>query len=179
MVLQHLKYFEIDYFESVYKPVQAAAVVASVERKVDLKRTSFSASGMSMQDFSVWFSNEFNKGIIYDQSFNKTLIYAEIRDATYVEVCNSISRHLNTEIVDLGNTIFIGKVKLDDMGVFIRKIKGVRVEDLKAMVASFGGGEGTALKGHVTSDGVVFLFDKAQSLLPFSYIQWQFLCGSS
>ena len=132
------------------------------------RRTSFSAQGMTIQDFAVWFSKEFGKGIIYESSFNNRKIYAEIRNGTATEISNAVARHLSTELVDLGNTIFIGAIKLDDMGVFVKKVKGVKVADLRAMVASFSGAEGSGLKGHVTDDGVVFLFDKEQGLLPFA-----------
>lgn len=156
---------EIDFFKSVYKPVLATK--ANLENSVDLgKRISFSAQGMKIQDFAVWFSKEFNKGIIYSNSFNDRLIFAELRNATQQEICNSVARHLNTGIVNLGNTFFIGALTLNDLGVFVKRIKGVKIEDLRTVVKNLTAEK--QVEGHVTDDGIVIIVDDESSLLAYS-----------
>lgn len=159
---------QVDYFRSVYKPVLETVSTSGEDFEGSFKKVTFSADGMKIRDFAIWFTEQFNKGFVYEEALNEKLIHAEVKDTTELELINVISRHLNVEAITVGNTVFLGKVERDDKAVFIRKVKGVKVEDLRTIVENLSGSEGSALKGHVTSDGIVFMFDTERSLKPFA-----------
>jgi type II secretory pathway component GspD/PulD (secretin) len=156
---------DVDFFESVYKPI-IGTEKTKASTDLESKRLSFSAKGMKINDFAIWFSKEFGKGIIYSSAHNDKLIYAELREASQQEICNAVARHLNTGMVDLGNTFFIGELSLNDVGVYVKRVKGVKIEDLRKVVANLTSEK--SVEGYVTDDGIVVVIDTESSLLAYS-----------
>jgi hypothetical protein len=54
---------DIAFFKSVYKPILATPQTETAKQIQDSKRISFSAEGITMKDFAIWFSREFDTKI--------------------------------------------------------------------------------------------------------------------
>lgn len=159
----------IDFLNSVYRPVLDDEFLKKTKDiQEDLKRVSFSANEMKMSDFASWFADRFNMGLIYNDDLSGKTINAELRDANKYEICNAVARYFNTDITDLGTTFFIGEQKLSDSAVLVRKVRGVKVEDLKGILNSLQSRGSQSSQGHVTSDGVIWMFNTVEALQPFN-----------
>ena len=148
---------------NIYKTVINETKI--VKSKEDFKQITFSARQMSIKDFAVWFSDTYSIGFIYSENLSIKKIDLELKDASIIEVVNSVARFLNTDVIQLDNSYFVGEQKASDNGVLVKKVRGVSVEDLKLIMESVTNQEGSK-SASVTSDGVVFLIDKEQNLRP-------------
>ena len=99
-------------------------------KKKELKRITFSAKGLTVEDFSVWFSNTFSKGIVFHEVLRIKKISAEFVEATEPEIISLVSKMFNMESNRLGNTYYIGEFKQEDRGVLVRHVYGQSVKDI-------------------------------------------------
>ncbi len=155
----------IEFFKSVYSPDNEQLFV-NQSQTLEFKKVSFSAQGITIQDFSVWFAKEFAQGLIFSNVFNDQKLYLELRNASAEDVCNSVARHLNTSFTSLGSTYFIGERQLKELAVYVKKVRGAKVTDLRNIITGLTGDGGA--KGNVSDDGIVFLLDTQESLLSFA-----------
>ncbi len=130
-------------------------------KKKELKRITFSAKGLTVEDFSVWFSNTFSKGIVFHEVLRIKKISAEFVEATEPEIISLVSKMFNMESNRLGNTYYIGEFKQEDRGVLVRHVYGQSVKDIIRIINSVSADKGSST---VTNAGVVIMVDRESIL---------------
>lgn len=93
-------------------------------------KLSLSANDMPFSVFARVLSDEFDVGLVFSESLSKKTITAEFKNTLLHDVLNVVSRQLDTELVKVGNTYYIGKLRSQDRGIFVRKVFGYNNKDL-------------------------------------------------
>lgn len=85
---------------------------------------------MPFLSFVRWFSDSTHKGVIFPPDLEKQVITGEFKNATADELISTIARRLDTSVVYIGNTVYLGKLTKDDRGVLCRKIRNFESKSL-------------------------------------------------
>lgn len=80
--------------------------------------------------FSRVLSDQFNIGLVFSEKLFQKTITAEFKETGLEDVLNVVSRQLNTDVVQVGNTFFVGKLRPEDRGIFVRKVIGYTNKEL-------------------------------------------------
>lgn len=128
---------------------------------LDLKKYSFSASDMPLPLFIRLFSDKTGTGIIYSAAADSYKITAEFKNNTPDEIMSMIARRFDFELVKSQNTYYLGNLKPEDKGIFVKKVGGYTQENLQSAVAVFLSEFG---KVFVQKDGVVIVSDREKVL---------------
>ena len=150
-------------FKNVYKSVLDSR--EAVEDSQISKKITFSVRQISIRDFAVWFSDTYDIGFVYSENLVDKKLDLELKEADINEVVNSVARYLNVDALPLGNSYYVGEQKPSDNSVLVKKVRGVNIEDLRRLMSSITGKEGSSTAS-VTEDGIVFMIDKEQNLQP-------------
>lgn len=123
-----------DPFRTLY-----SADVLQQKQSQELERPvllSLSAFKMSLSVFSRILSDKYNIGVVYAETLSDKQITGEFKNTDLQSVLNVLSRQLNVDIVRVGNTYFIGPLRPEDRGCFVRRVLGYDKESLQAISGS-------------------------------------------
>lgn len=126
-----------------------------------VKTYSFSAQEMSLPLFIRWFSDKTGAGVVYANEADNFRITCEFKNNTPDEIMNMISRRFDFELVKQNNAYYLGKLKPEDRGMYVKKIKGYSQEEITAAITVFLSEFG---KCYVQKDGVVVVSDREKVL---------------
>lgn len=118
---------------------------------------TLSANQMPLAHFCRILSDTFNVGIVYSDTLNSKVVTAEFKNTDIDTVFTVLSRQLSVDLVQIGNTYYLGQLKDEDRGIFIRKVLSHDEENLKNIIESLMSAQG---KGKVLSGRVVLVSDK-------------------
>ena len=135
--------------------------VSRSEKKVEEKRVTVSFADISVFDFSIWFSTNFNKGIVFSEAVRRKKLTAEFSSATESEVVSILAKSLELDSNLLGNTYYVGEFSEADRGVLVRYMPTYSVDTLTSSVKSFTGEKG---RFYVTPECVVIVADRESVL---------------
>lgn len=100
------------------------------------KRVTASFKSQTIYDFSIWFANEFKKGVVFEESIKNREISAEFVEATEQEIINLVAKMFEKESNKINNTYHIGSFKQEDRGVLVRYVEGLSVDDTNKILTS-------------------------------------------
>ncbi len=141
-----------DLTRSQLEKIQGQKVIASFRKQ-------------ALTDFSIWFTNTFEKGIVFEESLRTKTISAEFHNATEKEIINIVSKMFDLESNRLGSTYYIGKFRQEDRGILVRQIQTLSIEDIEKVVQSVNANQG---KVSVTETGVLVVADRESVLTRIS-----------
>ncbi len=128
--------YENDPFRLLYHPASAKGIYQFSASKSDSPSLTLSAHLMPFSVLSRVLSDTYCIGVVFsDKLFHKT-ITAEFKNTELKDVLNVISRQLNTDVVQVGNTYFVGKLRPEDRGILVRKVIGYTNRELQESVKS-------------------------------------------
>ncbi len=132
----------------------------SREKQVNNKYT-FSASNMNFREFSFWFVRKTGKGLVYSRELDEKTISVEFFNANIEEIINAIAQRFDVKYELNGNTYFIGNLKDEESSYYVRKVNGLKYEDLKTGLETL---KTTKSKLYLTSQGILFYNDRASNI---------------
>lgn len=101
-------------------------------------------------------SDDFGVGLVYADSLSDKTVTAEFKEADFSSVLDVISRQIDSEIVKVGNTFFVGKLRPQDQAVLFRRVYGYKPDELLTLIQSHLSSSG---KCSALSSGVVTVSD--------------------
>lgn len=128
--------YENDPFRLLYLPSNTKSLTNLTSDKPDLPSLTLSAHLMPFSVFSRVLSDTFNIGLVFSEKLFKKTITAEFKSTSLDDVLNVVSRQLNTDVVHVGNTYFVGKLRPEDRGILVRKMIGYTNKELQQAVKS-------------------------------------------
>ena len=151
---------EHDPFVKLYniKPVSKKPLSSDNGKSLSL---TFSAKNMPLSAFCRIVSDKTNVGIVFNSSLSNSLISGEFKDSNVGEVLNVISRQLNVECLRVGATYFLGKIRPEDRGVLVKKVRGFNPDELKTSISTLLSDVG---KVEAFSSGIVVVSDREHIL---------------
>lgn len=125
----------------------------------DVKKStiSLSANQMPLPHFCRIISDSFNVGIVFSENLNDKTISAEFKSSDIDTVFTLLSRQLGVELVQLGNTYYLGTPKDEDRSIFIKKVLSYDNSDLDQIISTLISSSG---RGKVLSGKIVVITDK-------------------
>lgn len=158
---------EDDPFSSLYKsaPLSSLKKSTSDPSFSSSPKLSLSANDMPFSVFARVLSDQFNVGLVFSESLSKKTITAEFKNTLLSDVLNVVSRQLDTELVKVGNTYYIGKLRTQDRGIFVRKVFGYNNKDLQESCKGVLSDQG---KVSVIGSGIVAVTDVESVLVRVS-----------
>lgn len=125
------------------------------------QKFTFSASNMNFREFSFWFVRKTSKGLVYSKEMDDKLISVEFFNATIEEIINAISQRFDVKYELSGNTYFIGNLKDEESSYYVRKVNGLKYEDLKTGLETL---RTTKSKIYISQQGILFYSDRASNI---------------
>ena len=145
-----------DPFERLYSSADAVLVPETVGAAVGSESISLSAYMMPLSLFTRILSDKFGVGMVYSETLADKTISGEFKNSDLQSLLNVIARQLQVDIVRVGNTFFIGSLRPEDRGVYVRRVIGYSASELTGIVQALLSQQG---KCNVTSDSVVVVAD--------------------
>ena len=155
-----------DPFLELYKIPSTSSTVNN-SRLRNRHTVSVSFNQMPFLSFVRWFSDSTHKGVIFPVDLEKQYITGEFKNATADELISTIARRLDTSVVYIGNTVYLGKLTKDDRGVLARKIRNFDSKSLADALQIY-----LSESGKIKFLGDHILFPIMQSLLLNYRIFW-------
>lgn len=128
--------YENDPFRMLYSPSEASSVSVSLSSVKPLPTLTLSAHLIPFSVFARVMSDTFNIGLVFSEKLFQKTITAEFKETGLEDVLNVVSRQLNTDVVHVGNTYFVGKLRPEDRGILVRKVIGYTNKELQDTVRS-------------------------------------------
>ena len=149
-----------DPFRSLYNPDNRTYFKESFSAE---KKTvvTLSANQMSVPAFCRILSDDYNVGVVFSSSLLSKTITAEFKESDLDTVFNVLSRQLDSDVVKVGNTYYIGPLKDDDRSFLVRKVLSHNPADLESFLTTILSSTGRA---KVLSGRVLIVSDKAFNL---------------
>ena len=136
-------------------------VQKQTSNKKSNEKYTFSASNMNFREFAFWFVRKTSKGLVYSSEMDEKLISVEFFNATIEEIINAISQRFDVKYELNGNTYFIGNLKDEESSYYVRKVNGLKYDDLKTGLETL---KTTKSKIHITQQGILFYSDRASNI---------------
>ena len=131
----------------ISKPVLSQAEMA--------RHITLSCSSMPLIRFVRLFSDSYNVGVVFESSLSDSVVTGEFKDATFDDVFSVVSRQLGVDVVQVGNTYFLGELRPEDRGVLVRKVSGFSDEKLQQICTSLVSASGRS----TVQDSIVVITD--------------------
>lgn len=128
---------------------------------VSEEKYTFSATEMKFREFAFWFVRKTSKGFVYSNELDEKIISVEFFNATCEEIINAISQRFDVKYELNGNTYFVGSLKDEETSYLVRKINGLKYEDMKTGLETM---KTTKSKVYVTQQGILFYSDRASNI---------------
>lgn len=145
-----------DPFRELYNAA-ALKQVKSSKTIVDTRKLNLSANKMELPSFCRLLSDHFGVGIVFSDKLVNNVITAEFKDTDLNTVFTVLSRQLGVDVVNIGNTYYLGELREEDRGVLIRRVLSHDEENLQQLLETLKSGSG---KSKVLSGRVVIVADK-------------------
>ena len=126
------------------------------DKKNDFSSFSFSAYKMPVGTFFRVISDHFNVGLVFSESLQDKTISAEIKDSDLLSVLNVVSRQLSVDVVRVGNTFYVGSLRAEDRGFYVRSLPGYSKDELSSLGHSLISQSG---KVSAVTDGLIVITD--------------------
>lgn len=147
------------WLEFYTKDLSKIEVKKHVENEI--KKYSFSIQDMDLALFVRLFSDKTGAGIIYSVDADSFKFTAEFKGNTPDEIMTMLARRYDFELVKQGSTYYVGKLRPEDRGMFIKKIKGYDSVEIQEAVTIFLSDIG---KSYTQKDGVILISDRESVL---------------
>lgn len=145
-----------DPFAILYAPIEEGALSEAALSEIAPERITLSAYMMPLSLFTRILSDKFGVGMVYSEALADKAISGEFKDSDLQSLLNVIARQIQVDIIRVGNTYFIGPLRPEDRGVYVRKVIGYSPEELTGIVQALCSSQG---KCNVTTDSVVVVAD--------------------
>lgn len=124
---------------------------------INVPLITLSANQMPLSHFCRILSDTFNVGIVFSDQLKSSTVSAEFKNTDIDTVFTLLSRQLGVELVQLGNTYYLGTLKDEDRAIFIRKVLSHDEQNLEQIISTLTSPVG---KGKVLSGKIVLVSDK-------------------
>lgn len=145
-----------DPFRELYNAA-ALKQVKSSKTVVDTRKLNLSANKMELPSFCRLLSDHFGVGIVFSEKLVNNVITAEFKGTDLNTVFTVLSRQLGVDVVNIGNTYYLGELREEDRGVLIRRVLSHDEDNLQQLLETLKSGSG---KTKVLSGRVVIVADK-------------------
>lgn len=145
-----------DPFKILYSASGDIAPPEKVGSSVGTESITLSAYMMPLSLFTRILSDRFGVGMVYSESLADKKISGEFKDSDLQSLLNVIARQIQVDIIRVGNTFFIGLLRPEDRGIFVRRVVGYSSSELTGIVQAMLSSQG---KCNVTSDSVIVVAD--------------------
>lgn len=108
----------------------------TIQKSISSETITLSCMDMPLNTLSRVLSDKFSVGIVFSSRLSGSKITAEFKDSDFGSVLNVISRQLSLDIIQVGNTYYIGDLMPEDRGILVRRILGYDDDSLKQIVSS-------------------------------------------
>lgn len=125
-----------DPFRRLYDPSTYQGRVGVVSSAGSFPALTLSAHAIPFSVFSRVLSDKFSVGLVFSEKLSQKTITAEFKETSLSDVLNVISRQLDSEVVKVGNTFYIGQLRSQDRGILVRKVEGLKNADIRQAVQS-------------------------------------------
>lgn len=119
-----------------YRSMPTAQDNSLIHDTVSSETITLSCLDMPLNTLCRVLSDEFSIGLVFSTRLSGSKITAEFKDTDFESVLNVISRQLDLDIIQVGNTYYIGELKPEDRGILVRRILGFSDDSLKQIVNS-------------------------------------------
>lgn len=148
-------------FRNLYRAWEEGQA-ARAESVPDSQKLTFSVQGMEAGAFARYLTSLADLGVVLDQEKQFQTVTLSVRDASYAEVLELFARQVGGEVSRVGSTWFIGDLRPQDLGVFVRRSVRLSPEDLSQVLGIVGSG---VTRGRfVADDGLIVVADQVQVL---------------
>lgn len=163
-----------DPLRLLYDPLILSSSDTSSGEKLDsFPSLTLSAHAMPFSVLLRILSDKFNIGLVFSEKLNNKTITAEFKNSSLKDLLNVLSRQLDTDIVQVGNTYYIGSLRPEDRGILFRKVISFSNEDIKNSVSPVLSDKG---KCSIVGSGVVTIVDH-ESVLRRASELLDYLCS--
>ena len=121
---------------------------------------TLSAFKMPLSVFCRVLSDKYGVGLVYAESLASKEITAEFKKTDLESVFNVVSRQLALDVVRVGNTYYIGSLRPEDRGVYVKKVVGYDKDSLNSTVLSV-----LSSSGKATVSGNIVIIADHESVL--------------
>lgn len=145
-----------DPLRILYDPAVKSVVQEVKQEKSFNPNLTLSAHLMPFSVLMRILSDRFQIGLVFSEKLFSKNITAEFKETNLKDVLNVISRQLDTDIVQVGNTYYIGGLRPEDRGILVRKVIGFEKDELRNSVNAALSDKG---KCSIVGNGVITVVD--------------------
>lgn len=132
-----------------------------VERKSPLRTMSISADGMPLSSFLRYVSDRTGVSVIAEERLDGKEITLDMKDQDVGLVLSVVARRLGVQVTRSGSLYYLGKLRNEDRGVMVRKVRRLNQEELLAAVGVLLSENGRA---ETYADGLAVIGDRVEVL---------------
>lgn len=122
---------------------------------------TISADTMPLSSFIRSIAQMCQVSIVCDQKLDKSSVTIDVTNQPVSEVLSVVARRLGVSLTRSGDLFFLGEVKPEDRGVYVRKVKRALAADLRDTIQILRSENG---RGVVYDDGLVVVGDRVELL---------------
>lgn len=145
-----------DPFRVLYSSAGGGGEIETLGAMSGEESITLSAYMMPLSLFTRILSDKFGVGMVYSESLADKVISGEFKDSDLQSLLNVVARQIQVDIIRVGNTFFIGSLRPEDRGVYVRKVIGYASSELTGIVQALLSTQG---KCNVTTDSVIVVAD--------------------
>lgn len=132
-----------------------------VEKRSPGRTMSISAEKMPLSSFLRYVSDKTGVSIIAEEKLDEKEVTLDMREQDVGLVLSVVARRLGVQVTRSGNLYYLGKLRNEDRGVLVRKVRRLSQEELKSAVAVLLSDNGRA---ETYADGLVVIGDRVEVL---------------
>lgn len=122
---------------------------------------TFSAKEMPVSDFIRVLAAQYGASVVFDDQLDGRRISAEFQNTPLVDVFGLLSRRLGVQVSRVGDAWFVGKLRVEDKGFLVRKVRRLTDQGLNQAVQVLLSEAGRAA---CFNDGLVVVSDRVEVL---------------
>jgi len=103
--------------------------------KKDSKKLSLSTQGMELNKFLRWISDNGNVSVVAESNLDTRLVVLDVVNQPVSEILGVVARRLGVQVTRSGTLYFLGDLKPEDRGVYVRKVTRLDADEVYQAVA--------------------------------------------
>ena len=148
-------------FVSYYKQLDVVIDNNNFNSSFSADNLTLSVKDMPLINFVRVLANATKYSIVVDQKLDDKPVSLDIKDQPIHEVLTILARRLDVNVGRSGTMYFIGDIKPEDRGVYVRKVRRVSSDDLNGVLDVL---RSTSGRGSVLPGGIVVIGDRVELL---------------
>ena len=114
---------EASMFQDVYKALSVPEAQSQKHADAGGARITISAKEMPIADFVRVLAAQYGASVVFDDQLEGHKVSIEVQDTPIVDVFGLLARRLGVQTSRVGNVWFIGKLRPEDRGYLVRKVR--------------------------------------------------------